>query len=238
MLEDINIKYSFKLPDDTLEDYQLTIDGNTLELIRSDKAQPPDWARLDFFTCSNCSLDVAEHPYCPLMMNLIEIVKGFDRILSHDIVLLKVVTEERYIAQKTSAQRALSSLMGLAMASSACPHTVFFKPMARFHLPLANAEETMYRAASNYLLAEYFRQKEDGSTSRFTLEGLGRIYKDMQIINSAIASRLRGASSADSSINAIILLDMFAKAVPYFIEESMSEIRYLFSSYLDSVKNS
>lgn len=233
-MENIGIKYSFKLPDETREDYLLTIDSETLELVRPDDLQPPEWARLDFCRCSNCTLTSEEHPYCPLMLNLTSIVRGFDRILSHEIVLLKVVTEERYVAQKTSAQRALSSLMGLLIASSACPHTVFFKPMARFHLPLANAEETMYRAASTYLLAEYFRQKENGNRDGIDLDGLGKIYKDMQIINAAVAERLRSATSADASVNAIVLLDMFAKSVPYFIEESMEEIRYLFSAYVDS----
>ncbi len=233
-MDNIVIKYGFKLPDETREDYVLTIDGNTLELIRTETSQPPEWAKLEFCKCSNCTLDSSEHPYCPLMINLTEIVKGFDRILSHDEVVLKVVTAERYVAQKTTAQRGLSSLMGLIIAASACPHTVFFKPMARFHLPLANEDETMYRAAATYLLAEYFRQKKDSSKNSFDITGLGRIYKDMQIINSAIADRLRSASTADSSVNAIVLLDMFAKAVPYFVEESMEEIEYLFAAYVNS----
>ena len=236
-MDNIVIKYGFKLPDDTREDYVLTIDGDTLELIRTDTIQPPDWARLDFCKCSNCTLDNQTHPYCPLVVNLTEIVKGFDRILSHDKVILKVVTEERYVAQKTTAQRALSSLMGLIIAASACPHTVFFKPMARFHLPLANSDETMYRAASTYLLAEYFKQKKGGAKNSFDITGLGRIYKDMQIINAAIAERLRSASSADSSVNAIVLLDMFAKAVPYFVDESMEEIEYLFAAYVNSLES-
>ncbi len=233
-MDNIVIKYGFKLPDETREDYVLTIDGNTLELIRSETSVSPDWARLDFCQCSNCSLDIAIHPYCPLMVNLTEIVKGFDRILSYDEVLLKVVTEERYVVQKTTAQRALSSLMGLIIAASACPHTVFFKPMARFHLPLANSDETMYRAASTYLLAEYFRKKSSNTKNSFDITGLGSIYKDMQIVNAAIADRLRSASTSDSSVNAIVLLDMYAKAVPYFIVESMEEIEYLFAAYVNS----
>ena len=49
----------------------------------------------------------------------------------------------------------------------------------------------------------------------YDLTGLGYIYKAMQIINVSIAERLRTASSADSSVNAIVLLDMFAKVVPF-----------------------
>ena len=236
-MENIVIKYSFKLPDDTKEEYNLNIDSESLELILDKQDTMPEWAKLDYCKCSNCTLDVEQHPYCPIMINLVGIVKGFDRILSHEQVLLKVVTEERYIAQKTSAQRALSSLMGLVIAASGCPHTVFFKPMARFHLPLANSEETLYRAASTYLLGQYFKTKsgniEDNS---YDLSGLGYIYKAMQTINVSIADRLRNASTADSSVNAIVLLDMFAKVVPFFIDESLEKIEYLFKQYIDGSK--
>ncbi len=236
-MENIVIKYGFKLPDDTKEEYVLNIDGTSLELILDKKDTLPDWAKLDYCQCSNCTLDVGKHPYCPIMINLVGIVKGFDRILSHETVLLKVVTEERYIAQKTSAQRALSSLMGLVIAASGCPHTVFFKPMARFHLPLANSEETLYRAASTYLLGQYFKTKKGNiDDNSYDLAGLGSIYKDMQTINVSIAERLRTASSADSSVNAIVLLDMFAKVVPFFIDESLEKIEYLFSQYVKDSK--
>lgn len=235
-MENIVIKYNFKLPDDTKEEYILNIDGNSLELILDDIETKPDWARLEYCQCSNCTLDVKDHPYCPIMIKLVGIVRGFDRILSHEKVVLKVVTEERYVAQKTSAQRALSSLMGLVIAASGCPHTVFFKPMARFHLPLANSEETLYRAASTYLLAQYFKTKKgnlDDNGNSYDLTGLGYIYKAMQIINVSLADRLRTASVADSSVNALVLLDMFAKVVPFFIDESLEKLEYLFSQYID-----
>jgi hypothetical protein len=48
-----------------------------------------------------------------------------------------------------------------------------------------------------------------------------------------MAERLRVASSKDSAVNAIVLLDLFAKALPYSIEESLEELRYLFGIYLE-----
>jgi len=44
--------------------------------------------------------------------------------------------------------------------------------------------------------------------------------------------RLRSASEKDSAANALVLLDLFAKAVPYAIEDSLEEVRYLFAPYL------
>ena len=35
-------------------------------------------------------------------------------------------------------------------------------------------------------------------------------------------------------VNAVVILDVFAKALPYTIEESLQEIRHLFDVYLDA----
>jgi hypothetical protein len=121
--------------------------------------------------------------------------------------------------------------MGLVIATSGCPYTVYLKPMARFHLPLAGEEETIYRAASMYLLAQYFRRgagmPEDGS-----LAGLKQIYRDLQVVNTAMAERLRAVAEQDSAVNALVLLDLFAKTVPYSIEDFLADVRYLFEPYL------
>ena len=82
-----------------------------------------------------------------------------------------------------------------------------------------------------YLLAQYF-MKKSGRTADLELEGLTRIYDNMQIVNTAVVERLRAATKTDSSINAIVILDNFAKSLPYAIEKSLEDIRYLFSSYL------
>jgi hypothetical protein len=76
--------------------------------------------------------------------------------------------------------------MGLIMATSGCPSLSYLKPMARFHLPLATAEETVYIATSMYLLAQYFLQKE-GHKADLNLEGLLEIYHNIELINQAIA---------------------------------------------------
>jgi len=85
--------------------------------------------------------------------------------------------------------------------------------MARFHLPFADVDETLYRATSMYLLAQYFRQQE-GKAGDFELEGLKHIYDNIQLVNAAVADRLRAATKTDATVNAIIILDTFAQAIP------------------------
>jgi hypothetical protein len=109
--------------------------------------------------------------------------------------------------------------------------------MARFHLPLATVEETVYRATSTYLLAQYFLRKR-GQDVDFEFEGLNKIYHDIQVVNTTIAKRLRTASETDSAVNALVLLDMFAKSLPHAVEKSLEEIRHLFTAFLTSSSSS
>jgi hypothetical protein len=226
------VEYQLVLVDRQKLIYSLQFDEQSIQLINNIPAELPDWARLNFKQCSHCPLTVDTVPYCPLTANLVNIIKHFDGLMSYDSLKLKVITEQRTISKTTTVQEALGAILGLVIPTSGCPHTAYFRPMARYHLPLASTDETIYRATSMYLLAQYFR-KNSGKKAELDFQGLKEIYQNMQILNSAIAERLRSASKTDSSVNAVILLDMFAMALPYAIEESLEEMRYLFTPFLN-----
>ena len=96
---------------------------------------------------------------------------------------------------------------------------------------MASGKETVYRATSMYLLAQYFLNKK-GYVPDLKLNGLRKIYENVGIINTAVAERLRAASKTDSTVNAIILLDMYAKALPMMIDESLEDIYFLFEPFI------
>ena len=227
----ISIDYYFTLVDGSQEFFELQIDSENLELVIDTPEKLPAWTELTFRQCPNCTLTPNTHRYCPLAANIVNIVNRFDKLLSYEEVHVVVVTEQRIISQDTTAQKGLSSLMGLVMANSGCPHTTFFRPMARFHLPLANIEETIYRAASMYLLSQYFLKKE-GRSADFDLKGLKEIYDNIHLVNSSMTERLRAASNSDLSANAVILLDLYAQAFPHAIEKTLRNIRHLFTPFL------
>jgi hypothetical protein len=229
-MENVTIQYCFVLANGTKKIIDLQLDAKTLDLIVNDRDTLPSWTNLDFQQCPNCSLTINTHQHCPLAVSLADIVKQFEDIISYDQIHLDVITKERVVSQETTAQKGISSLMGLVMATSGCPLIAFFKPMARFHLPLANEKETIYRSTSMYLLAQFFL-KNDGKAADFELEGLKKIYEDLQIINTAIAKRITAGTKTDSSLNAIVLLDLFARALPLVIEDSLEKIRHLFSPF-------
>lgn len=230
-MEAISITYCFKLDNGAEETFRLQLDPQDLNLLGDTPAALPSWTNLDFHQCPNCPLTLDTHPHCPVAVNLVDLVERFDGLFSYDKAHLDVQTEERVISKDTTVQRGISSLMGLIISASGCPHTEFFKPMARFHLPLASDEETIYRAASMYLLAQYFVQKE-GQGFDLELKGLVSSYKNVNTVNMAMAERLRSVTESDSTVNAVILLDVLANTLPFSIEEHLEEIRYLFTPYL------
>ena len=227
----LTIQYSFRMQDGKEDTFPVELETASMQIIPKQPDVPPPWSALDFHQCPNCPLAVENHPSCPAALNMIVLVERFNKLLSYDKTLVVVITEERVIYSHTTMQRGVCSLMGLLMACSGCPLTAFFKPMARFHLPFAGTEETIWRATSSFLLAQYFRKME-GHPSDFKFNGLSKIYSEIQKVNMAFAQRLRTACEQDSMINAMILLDMFAKSLPPAIEESLEEIRHLFQPYL------
>jgi hypothetical protein len=207
-------------------------DGGTESLgvpgVAPDPASLPGWTRLQQHQCPNCPLSAASHQHCPLAVQLVPLVTLCAQLPSYEQVTVQVSTPQRQIGKVTTVQRAIGSLMGLLSAHSACPHVAFLKPMAYFHLPFSTEEETIYRVASMYLLAQYFRQRQ-GETPDWQLTRLKAHYEQLQEVNAAFAQRLREPGNEDGAVNALILLDLLAKALPYSIDDALEDVRAVFS---------
>lgn len=224
------ITYTFQFEDHAEETFRLQLDCRTCELLVTLPAIPPAWTALTFHQCPNCPLDVASYPQCPLAVRVADIAIKLGGLLPYQTTYLTVKTEERTLSQSTSIQSATGSLMGLVMAASGCPHTAYFKPMARFHLPLASTEETIYRSVSMYLLAQYFLHKA-GQPVDFDLKGLERIYEQIHTVNVAVAERLLAASKIDSSVDAVVQLDLYAITFLGILDQPLKAIRPLFDAF-------
>ncbi len=231
-MDSLTITYQMTLPDSSTVVYPMEFEERSMTLLNNIPRSLPAWTALPFQQCSHCPLDPGQQLNCPLAANLVNIIVHFDKLMSFERIFLEVLTERRTISREATVQEAFSAIMGIVIPTSGCPHTSYFRPMARFHLPLADTAETIYRAASMYLLGQYFCKKA-GKQVDLELEGLKQIYHNMQILNGAIAERLRAASKTDSSVNALVLLDMFALALPFAVEESLEELQHLFAAYLN-----
>lgn len=227
--ETVNISYRIKLDDTTTEVFNFELDGDNFDLLNGDDPDPPDWAKLEFKQCSHCPLSSEEHSYCPVAVQIHNVVKRFHKTRSIDEVELEVITEERRVVQTTQIQRAIASMLGLVFPTCGCPKTAYMRPMARFHLPLASEEETVFHVSGMYLLSQFFVGQKN---NKDPFEGLANLYDDMHILNKAVASRVQTATNSDSLKNAITLLDMYSTLIPMLIEDELVEMRRFFAAYL------
>lgn len=221
------INYRFTLPDDSVETMDLRIATDSLDLLNELPKPLPSWTMLGFHQCSNCPLQAQTTPICPVASRLVQILPSCNKLISYDEINVEVTTNERKIALQTKAEMAISSMMGLIFATSGCPHMSFFKPMARFHLPFATQEETLFRATGTYLLGQYLRQRQ-GHTPDFDLDGLETIYEEIKEVNRSVAARLRAAAKTDSALNALVLLDIHAQILPFALKTFLDKLDYLF----------
>ena len=228
--EIVQYQYIFKFDDDqSVLEYEININPKTSTLANPLPEILPAWTELEFCRCPNCPLDSKQHKACPAAVNIAVIVDNCNTIISHKAVELHVVSSKRTVTAKTTVQRALSSLLGLLLATSDCPRTRFFKPMAYFHLPLASQDETIFRAISTYFLAKYFHGMK---TEPFDLDALYEIYTNMQMVNEHLIKRLRTCTSGDATKNAVVLLHLLSCVLPMSLEESLDNLRPLFKDLL------
>jgi hypothetical protein len=229
----VALTYRFILPDSQERVFELELDRDTAELAAPPVSSPPPWTALTFNQCAGCPFKPDEMPHCPAALQLSGVIDGFTDLVSYDKVQVSVESEERRVVATLSAQQALASLMGLIMASSGCPKTAVFRPMARFHLPFASESETAYRVASMYLLAQHYAARE-GADADFVLDNLERVYRGMHSVNRGMAQRLRAASRQDAIVNAVVLLDVNSSLVPAAIHEILDEIKPAFAALLEA----
>ena len=230
-MTDLALKYRFTLPDSRERVFELQLDRDTAELTSQPPSDPPAWTELGFNQCNGCPFEASKVKHCPAALHLAGVIDGFTDLVSFDTVRVTVESEERSVSATLSAQQALSSLMGLIMASSGCPRTAVFRPMARFHLPFSNESETAYRVAAMYLVAQHFVAR-DGGKPDLALDDLESVYRGMHAVNRGMAQRLRAASRQDAIVNAIVLLDVYSSLVPAAIHDILEEIKPAFAALL------
>lgn len=229
-MEFVYIQYRFLLPDGREIAFKLRLDPVTFEAVEATPASPAEWTLLGFHQCPNCPLSTAERGHCPASLGLARVLERFVALDSYMPAQIEVSTPERTIIARAPLQKGLSSLAGLVMATSGCPRTAFLRPMARFHLPFATDDETLYRATSMYLLAQYYRHKQ-GAAADLEMDGLAERYRELQAVNTAMTARLRNAFEKGPAAQAITSLDLFSHQLPFDVRSDLSRIRRLFEPY-------
>ncbi|MGB6307706.1 MAG: hypothetical protein WBF89_07915 [Steroidobacteraceae bacterium] len=225
-IEEQRIRYRFDLPDGSQKFLDFSFDPADFRLANKAPAAAPFWADLKFNQCANCPLKADEHPHCPAALQMAAAIEPLKALASFDTVGVTVTQAERTIYAETTAHQAMSSVLGLIMATAGCPWTDRFRPMARFHLPFASEVETVYRSVSMFLLA---RELAGVRTQGFA--ALEQLYENLHVVNRDMSRRLGAATRTDPAQNAMALLDAYTTLLPAALESSLGELKPLFDAW-------
>lgn len=225
--------YDIKLEDGQSNRFHITLDPVTLTMVPASPEPYPPWTRLSYKQCRCCPLSPETDLYCPIAVNITELVDRFKDILSHKNCTVVCETVDRTYSKKTSAMEGLTSVFGIVMATSDCPVMNFLKPMARFHLPFSSVEETTARSTSLFLLSQYFEYKK-GRVSRFDFEKLEKSYARVQLVNEGLLERVRSLGKRDADKNAIITLHSLSQFLSMEMDFSLTTIAHLFERGADA----
>lgn len=185
------------------------------------------WTKLDYNQCSNCPLRVSNCMYCPVALDIEGVAKKFGDVISIEPVDVWVYTKDRSFFKNCSVQEALKSLFGLIMASGRCPILSRLKPLAYFHLPFANQDETVYHLVGSYLIKQHLLYSEGKSDPDWSLKGVEELYEQLETVNSCLMNRLRDTSNKDANLNALYLFMTLTSLIALDIGKMLETINFI-----------
>lgn len=220
------IEYRITLDDEHEFSYRIELERQYDPQIA---AQAPRWTRLENNRCSNCPLSTAQYSHCPAAVDLHRVIEDFRGLPAFKKVSVQVRTPEREYIKHAGLEEGLRALLGVIMATSACPLLGRLKPMAQQHLPFASNQEFILRAASLYLMRQYFNFRE-GRHADWELKGLVKQFQQLQLVNQAFWQRIHETCEGDSNLKAFLSFFSMASSMSYSLEAQLQKVRPLLMS--------
>lgn len=219
--------YTFIFPNRNHLDFSISIDPVSLQITTCPVAAP-EWAKLEYRQCLVCPLQNIENPFCPVALNIADLVTTFKTTASFMKCKVICVSAERTVSKDTTAQEGLASILGLLMAVSGCPIMDFFKPLARFHLPFSSVDESIFRIVATYLLRQYYRRDTGLGGDGLLLKEMKNHYALVKQVNKGILERIRSVTELDADQNAIVTLNSLGQILELEIDANLESLQHLF----------
>ncbi|WP_028239910.1 DUF6901 family protein [Stutzerimonas azotifigens] len=220
------IQYRITLDDEHEFNYRIELERSYEPLAA---AQAPAWTRLEHQQCSNCPLSRERYSHCPAAVDLHRVIEDFHGLPAVQRAQVQVRTPERDYSKVVGLEEGLRALLGVIMATSACPVLARLKPMAHQHLPFASNQEFVLRAVSLYLARQYFNLRE-GRHADWELRGLVRAFQQLQLVNQAFWQRIHDTCVGDSNLKAFLTFFSMSSSLTVSLETQLRKIRPLVMS--------
>ena len=219
------IEYFFKFEDG--KQLQVKVDLERELDPKQNLAGAPEWTRLDNNQCAICPLKASQVSHCPAALDLDKVIHQFQGIPAATKLHVTVKTPERDYLKHVTLEEGVRAMMGLIMATSACPVFSLLKPNARHHLPFASVDEFVLRAASLYLLRQYFIAQEGGKPD-WALQGLIKANEQLQLVNHAFWQRSMTAFKNDVNSKALLSFFTLSSNMSASLPNQMSKMKRVF----------
>lgn len=225
-MEEGKIRYHFELSDREVE---FEVDTKPGDL--DETKDYPKWAKLGFRQCACCPLKPKDCSYCPVATRIHSLIDTFADNKSTESVKVTVRTPERNYFENCDLQVGINSLLGLLMATSACPILKQLGSMASFHIPFCTTRETLRRTIGNYLVQQYFAELR-GEEPDWEMKGLKKYYDVLEGLNRDFSKRVQDSISSDAVSNAVIMF--FATSV--VVSSSLDQQLKRHEKYLTNIE--
>ena len=225
----IKIEYIFKFKDREDMIFPVLLNKKTNIAVSPVESRGYEWTKLGFSQCPICPLTDDQVENCPIAFNISGLAENFAEIYSTEKVDIIVKTAERTFLKTDSVEQGLRSILIIYLATSGCPHMKILKPMARFHLPFASMEETIYRHVGNYLISQYYEYLE-GRAPDMDLDELIKKNELVDKVNQGMCRRMERINEADANKNALIILNAIGLMLDMELKSNLDSLKYLFNS--------
>lgn len=217
--------YTFAFPDRAAISFTVSLNSIS-HYINTCPMVPPEWCRLLSHQCEPCTLAADQNPFCPVALNIAELVTAFKDIVSYAPCNVSCSSLQRTVTKDSTVQEGLASILGLLMATSGCPVMDFFRPMARFHLPFSTVDESLFRIVSMYLLRQYYLQPTHGQKN--PLRDIKSHYAQVKLVNAGMLKRILNISALDADKNAIVTLSSLAQILEMEVDTNLESLQNIF----------
>ena len=213
----LRVTYSVEKPGGEVVEFAIRLDEQGL--LEDLPANGPAWTQMNAGRCANCTVEGAA---CRAALAIVPVVEAFIDIDSLQQVRARACLPNYTAEIRAPISHVMSSIMALSMAGSGCPKIAPFRGMAIFHQPFATLEETVVRAAGFMLLG---RWAHGTLAHEDPFAPLIDAWQQLEQVNMHISRSLRGHCAADSALNGLVNLDMFAKAGVFGLKSALAALR-------------